>query len=58
MPIPVFCNHVKHFKYVIISWQKQKKYMLNQFGVSLPVLNTKEEEFMNNPRQSKAIIMH
>jgi len=32
--------------------------MLNQFGVSLPVLNMKEEEFMNNPRQSKAIIIH
>jgi len=25
--------------------------MLNQFGVSLPVLNTKEDEFMNNLRQ-------
>jgi hypothetical protein len=51
MPIPVLRNHVKHFKYVIISWQKKKIYMLNQFGVSLPVLNTKEEEFMNNLRQ-------
>jgi len=38
--------------------EAKKIYMLNQFGVSLPVLNTKEEEFMNNPRQSKANIFH
>jgi len=38
--------------------EAKKIYMLNHFGVSLPVLNTKKEEFMNNPRQSKAIIIH